>query len=158
MPTNLFSASDFPDRDISPLQQGKQKKKSAGGGEGLSPGRWRLSQATVMTNVIMNSVSSYSRVWGSQSRLPCAAPQTFRQFTRALPVLPLLPRCSLGSPLVLPLALSMLPPAPLVLPLKRPCSLSRTKQAISNPTRSNFKIFGILVFMAQSRKRLSRAR
>jgi len=43
-------------------------------GEGLSLGRRNLSQATVFTNVVVNNVSSDSRVRGSQFMLPCAVP------------------------------------------------------------------------------------
>ena len=62
------------------------------------------------------SVSSCSRLRGSQFRLPLCC---------ALPPLCSL-RCSLGAPLLRPLA-------PLLLPLKRPCSLFRPGMAIANP-------------------------
>ena len=68
-------------------------------------GSKRLSQVAVLTNVI-NNASSYSRVRRSHFRLLPAAP--------------------LHCPIVLPLA-------PSLLPLKRPCSLSRSKTVIANP-------------------------
>ena len=75
---------------------------------------------------------SSSRDGRSHFRLPPTAPHNAPLLLPLLPLcsplLPccslLLPRCSLAAPLC-----SLL--APSVLPLKRPCSFSRTKQAIS---------------------------
>ena len=77
--------------------------------------------------------SSYSRVLGSQFRLLPAAPYA----PSVLPQCSLLlsrcsPPCSLGAP-----------PAPAVLPLKRPCSLSWTSMVITNPKFEAYIIYYI---------------
>ena len=79
-------------------------------GEGLSLGSRRLSQATVFTNGVINKVSSYNRVRGSQFRLPYAVPLRYG------PVLPSCSRCSLDAP---PCSLG----APRCFPLLPWCSL-----------------------------------
>ena len=73
------------------------------------------------------NVSSYSRVRGSQFRLPPAVPLYYPI------VLPLTPSVLSLTPSVLSLAPSLLSPTPSLLPLKQPYSPSRPGTAILNP-------------------------
>ena len=75
-----------------------------------------------------NNVGNFSRAECSQS---CAAPLCF------LGAPSVLPRCSLNAPSLRPLARS-------VLPLKRPCSLSRSGTVIPNP---KFGVYIIYIYI-----------
>jgi len=73
---------------------------------------------------VVNVPSSYSRVRGSQFRLPCAVPLYFAA---------VLPWCSPCSPRALLVLFCASPMLPCCAPLLPQFSLSRSKTAISNP-------------------------
>ena len=131
-------------REVLDVKKGLKSTKNPLVKQSYTWKKYSFDGETGNRNIVINTASSYSRFRGSQFRLLCAAPLLVRGARTDLSLhVPPAPPCLALAPPCLALAPSLLPCSPVlprcspntpsVLPLKRPCSLSRTETAIPNP-------------------------